>query len=196
MIAKFTQVGDHCTQVEGTLINNGLPNINPPAPSSANRISGCRSFVSVSTDEAPVAEVVQKWIDQLFPEAAPCFVAETSLRFGDRWLEKVEDALAGVRIFCVIFSKLSFQKHWLHFEFGAAWIRRCPIMVLTHSGLQMKDLPTPYSTFQGGSLDSPADIKKLLDGLAHQLNRPPITVVDPQTLAQQVLEAKKVVRTP
>jgi hypothetical protein len=73
---------------------------------------------------------------------------------------------ADIKVLFVIFSSASFQKHWLHFEAGTAWIRKVPIMVLTHSGLKPSELPSPYSSFQGCGLDEPQQLRLLLDDVA------------------------------
>lgn len=142
--------------------------------SPQSRLAGCRSFISVATEEAPIAMAVQRWIDELFPELVPSFVAAKELRLGDRWLEEVEGALSDIHLFFVVLSSESFKKHWLHFEAGTAWIRKRPIIVLTHSGLSPGQLPSPYSSFQSCQIDGKDQIQRLLNDIARHFDRGPM----------------------
>jgi hypothetical protein len=189
-----TQVGRDFIQAGGdVVVGRGAPSggaaAAEPSPRSSARLAGARSFIGVATEEAPVAVALQSWVKEVYQELCPCFVAVKELRLGDRWLEEVEGALESIRLFFVVFSEASFRKHWLHFEAGTAWIRKRPIVVLTHSGLAPSRLPSPYSSFQGCRLDQADDIRRLLGDIASHLGREAPRRLDFGRLAAEMSEA-------
>lgn len=194
MGSKITNYGDNSNIIGRDKIDNSVHYHHPAgrkqSVSQKGRLKGSRSFISVATDEAAIAEVLQRLVNEVFYEASPCFVSANSLHFGDRWLEEVEAALTDIRVFFVLFSKDSFTRHWLHFESGTAWIRKIPIFVLTHSGLKITELPAPYNGLQGGALDQRGDIERLIEGIATQLGRPEPTMVNVDQLLDEVNRAK------
>ncbi|MEO1110220.1 MAG: hypothetical protein AAFX90_20095 [Pseudomonadota bacterium] len=150
-----------------------------------------RSFISLSTEQAPIARVLVDLVQMHFPDASPCFEATNDLRLGDRWLEKTAEALRSARFFFLLVGEQEMQKHWLHFETGAAWQRGIPIFVLSHTGVQITTLPQPYTNFQGCEIDTHQGIRKFVLDLSSHLKIESPKSVDFSSILEDIEEAKK-----
>lgn len=196
----FIQKGPGGVQVKGTFIQHEpetkliLSNQVSAQRGLDSELSSWRSLVSASAAEALIADVVKGWIDRLLREASPCFVVQNAESITHQSLEEVESALAAIRFFLLLLGPLSLSSQILHFQAGAAWTRRCPIIVLRHSGLLRKDLPNPYSLFPDANLDDQSDIIMFLDGLGSRLGQPRLHETYPGNLADQISAAKAAVR--
>lgn len=149
-------------------------------------LSESKSFVSFATEDLRIAQVFQKYIQNYFPVLKPCFVANTSVRYGDKWLDEIESALKGMRLFFIIFGPVSFEKHWLHLEAGAAWVQGVKIIPLTHSSVAADQLPDPYKSFQGGALDKVDCVRKLFTDLECELNNQLVNDFDPLKFVEDI----------
>ncbi|NWG53073.1 MAG: toll/interleukin-1 receptor domain-containing protein [Hydrogenophilaceae bacterium] len=121
-------------------------------------------FVSHATVEAEMAEAVRAYLDGVTEKRLDWFVSSDgeTLALGERWLDKIVDALKRARLLIVLASPRSLESPWIHFEAGAAWIRDCPVVPLCHSGMRKDLLDRPLLDLQGVDLLSVHDWNMLV----------------------------------
>ena len=107
-------------------------------------------FISHIGEEAPVAAVLKDWIESAFVGEVKVFVSSDSddITAGDRWFERIEEALAETGMLLVICSPTSVNRSWINFEAGAGWIKQVPVIPICHSGMPVNALPRPLSIFE------------------------------------------------
>lgn len=89
-----------------------------------------------------------------------------TIRAGQKWLDEVDRALRAADAELILCSRESVGRPWIHFEAGAAWLRRIPVIPVCHSGLMLADLPVPLNMLQGIECSSAEGLQKLYDALA------------------------------
>lgn len=129
-------------------------------------------FISHISEEAELAALLQQRIVADFQGKVEVFVSSNleNISAGDDWLKSIRSALERAGVELILCSRLSITRPWVNFEVGAAWLKQIPIVPVCHSGLQVSDLPVPYSIFNGVEVDLERDLKKLYSGIARILN--------------------------
>lgn len=76
---------------------------------------------------------------------------------GERWRDRVEDALRESRSLIAIVSPNSIHSPWTFFEIGAAVADHKRIIPVLTEGVDWTDLPSPLTQFQGLKESGPED---------------------------------------
>src|SRR5262245_55012636 len=120
-------------------------------------------FLSFLTVESRLADIVHKHIEADFLGLVRVFVATdvTSIPVGAQWFDSILAALQASDLHLVLCSPESIGRPWIHYEAGAAGIRRIPTVPLCHSGLETEQLPVPLSQSQGIQLADSAGLRAL-----------------------------------
>lgn len=141
-----------------------------------------RVFVSHISEEAEVAALLKKMVEDDFPGLVELFTSSDvgSIHAGEVWLTAVQRALSDAAVVIVLCSRASVQRPWVQFEVGAAWMKDVPIIPVCHSGLKVIDLQMPLSLRQGCELGTDHGIELLYTGIARALQLK--TVPRPQDL--------------
>ncbi|WP_226701148.1 toll/interleukin-1 receptor domain-containing protein [Priestia aryabhattai] len=128
-------------------------------------------FISHITEEQQLANDLKIFIEDTFLGLIDVFVSSTqdSISVGERWLDKVTDALNESIVEIVICSHLSIKRPWINFEAGAGWIRNIPVIPFCHSGMTLTQLPTPLNMLQGAIANEPSSIEKIVRILAESI---------------------------
>lgn len=128
-------------------------------------------FISHITEEKELAFLLKDYIEKSFLGYVQVFVSShgDSILSGDRWLNKVDEALKSCIIELVLCSPSSVTRPWIQFETGAAWGRNIPIIPLCHSGATPDTNPVPLSELQGVVISQESGIIKMMDSIAKRL---------------------------
>lgn len=130
----------------------------------ANKENG--SFISVSTEETSIAEILKDFLERNFPRLSPCFTATRDMSHGKDYVDQIFRHLARTQVHFVIFSERSCERHWLHLEAGASISHGIPVIPLTHGGLRPNELLKPYDQYHGVDLTKRTDFIALCNHLA------------------------------
>src|SRR6266849_11039070 len=129
-----------------------------------------RVFISHIHEEAPIAQVLKASIESCFPSGR-CNVFESSdsqdVAAGDKWLDKIKEALNSVDVLLVLCSRSSVHRPWINFEAGCVWWLkdRASVIPICHSGQTKDRLPTPLSEFQALEISDPNFVRNLIIGI-------------------------------
>jgi hypothetical protein len=128
-------------------------------------------FISHISEEAELALILKENLLADFNHQVDIFVSSDleQIAAGDDWLTSIRDALEVAGLDLILCSRLSITRAWVNFEVGAAWLKKIPIVPICHSGLQVGDLPVPYSVFNGLDAGDDRGLKKLYRGIARNL---------------------------
>ena len=128
-------------------------------------------FLSHLTIEKQLAEVLQQAVTRDFIGLIEFFVSSdtTSIPVGEKWLDKIVDALARSDLHLVLCSPEAVKRPWINFETGAARQRGTRIVPICHSGLSPKQLPVPLSEFEPVQASDREDLLKLYKHIASVL---------------------------
>ena len=111
-------------------------------------------FISHIHDEAAVAKWLKDSISKLLLGAVDFFVSSdrTAIIGGDRWLNKIEDALRESPVVLVLCSERSVLRPWVNFEAGGAWVAGKRVVPICHAGMEPLRLPEPLKSLQAYNL--------------------------------------------
>ena len=125
-------------------------------------------FISHIHSEADIAIWLKKTISKLLLGGINFFVSSDRVAIvgGDRWLNKIEDALRDAPIVLVLCSDQSIYRPWINFEAGGAWIAGKRVIPICHSGMTPVELPEPLKSLQAYTLANPKDLIDLTKILA------------------------------
>ncbi len=179
---------DHIVSEDKVSITNVYSD--PCEQAVVDGLAGSQSFISFATEELEIAKVLQSALHNFLPPLKPVFVANTSVRYGDKWLDEIQSALKNMKMFFIVFGPKSFESHWLHMEAGAAWVQELRIIPLAHSGVEADRLPSPYNAFQGGAIDQVPSVQKLFSSLEGALNTQLNNTFDPEKFVAEINNAK------
>lgn len=128
-------------------------------------------FISHISEEKNLALKFKELIDEAFLGMIDVFVSsdENSIQMGQRWLDKVSNALKSCAVEIVICSPISVKRPWINFEAGAGWVRDIPVIPLCHSGMNPTSLPNPLNLLQAGLLSDIGSMKLVFPLLATSL---------------------------
>ena len=148
-------------------------------------------FLSHIHEEALLALVLKKWIEDTFPDRIKVFVSsdKKDIRAGEKWFDRIDGALGESQTFIVLCSQNSIKRPWINFETGCAWIKKVPVIAICHSGQSIHTLPRPLSDFQGLAVDDQAFIDDLLTSLAHHLELGRIPPIDKTSMSSEISNA-------
>ncbi len=128
----------------------------------------------------------------------------TAIIGGNRWLNKIEDALREAQVLLVLCSARSVLRPWVNFEAGGAWVVGKRVVPLCHAGMEPSSLPEPLKSLQAYNLLHGPDFRDLVALLAKEagLNMPdfdPVTVLAdfprmvPETVPKNTVSTKRAI---
>lgn len=134
-------------------------------------MSRLKVFLSHLTVEKRLAELLQEAVSRDFIGMVEFFISSdtTSIPAGEKWLDRVVDALRNADLHLVLCSPEAVGRPWINFETGAAYLRGIPIFPICHSGLSPAQLPVPLSAFEGVRASTQADLTNLYRTIASKL---------------------------
>ncbi len=149
-------------------------------------------FLSHLNVESRLADLLRKHIDADFLGLADLFASSdiTSIPVGTQWLSALIGALQSSQLHLILCSPESIDRPWIHYEAGAAGVRRVPIVPLCHSGLVREQLPVPLSEAQGVQLADPNGIRALYNEIAAKLTSD-VPAVDFEAYASEVRDFER-----
>jgi hypothetical protein len=128
-------------------------------------------FISHVEEEKRIASAVERCIAEILePCPAPSIFLSSNifkLVGGEKFEDRITKELHDCRIFIAMCSDLSFSKHWVHIETGAAWAMGKPVVPVCYGGKDKGNLPRPYSSFHAINLDD--DLYNLIIAVSQQL---------------------------
>ena len=149
-----------------------------------------RVFISHISEEAPIAQVLKKWIESSFAGRTEVFVGsdKDDIPAGSRWLEVIDSAVGSASVLIVLCSPSSLSRPWINFETGGAWLKRIPIIPVCHSGQKKGSLPSPISMLQALEMDDENFVIDLLSSLAKHLGFGKIPRIDQTAMRKELIE--------
>jgi len=154
-------------------------------------------FISHITEEAQTAARLKEALVADFLGLIETFVSSDleSIPAGEQWLAAVDRSLRECSILLILCSHKSIVRPWINFEAGAASMRQVPVIPVCHAGLVPRDLPTPFSLWQGITLTDPQGLQRLYSRVAKVLScRAPARQFD--ALSQEFATRKIDANTP
>lgn len=129
-------------------------------------------FISHINENRKLARLLKKLIDDVFEGAFQIFVSsdEDSIALGDEWLIVIDNHLVQSDVILLICSEFSIRRPWIGFEAGVGWAKRIKVIPLCCYGLNINQLPMPFSRWQGVNINRVQSFKKLLKTLAVKFN--------------------------
>src|ERR1700730_12387970 len=109
-----------------------------------------RLFVSFVHEDEKVASAVQGLLQTELDLREEVFLSsdKSQIYAGDRWLEKIKEALLAAEIVILMLSRRSVARPWVNFEAGAAWLADKKVIPVCYGNLSKDALPHPYSAIQ------------------------------------------------
>ena len=127
-----------------------------------------RIFISHIHQESKLAGVLKEWIETTFVGQYTVFVSSDgeSIKPGERWQERISEALEEAKALLVLCSRSSVKHAWVNFEAGCGYAKRVPVVPLCHSGMTKDTLPMPLSLLQAFDIQEEDFAKSLICLLA------------------------------
>ena len=128
-------------------------------------------FISHISEEAKLAVALKTAIVCDFLSIPEVFVSSDtqSIGAGSNWLSSIEKALADAQVLLILCSSASIRRPWTHFEAGAAWMRKIPIIPVCHSGFHPHQLQMPLSVLQAVQANQAQGLKRIYSRIAEHL---------------------------
>ena len=147
-------------------------------------------FVSVIDEEAELAAVLKRWIEDAFLGQVSVFVSSVDMTSGQQWFRRLEQELTDPQVLLVICSPDSVSMPWINFETGACHSQKIPVIPICHSGMTPETLPIPLLFFQGLEAQANEFGVRVIGDLAKHLGfdrSPPIRYDDMTTQVKEAL---------
>lgn len=135
-------------------------------------------FFSYTADEKPLAQALIGAL-RTHLDGVEVFDWDPQNNIGTDWADKIRAQLEVSDAIVSLLSPDSIRKHWILFEWGAAWFHsKRALIPVFHSGLDPKrDLGPPLSSINGLSVDAPEFATDFLnsvkDALSAKLTKAP-----------------------
>jgi len=105
---------------------------------------------------------VDQFVHQLLKEQVNVWYDQAAIKAGDRWQDKIQDALRESSTLVAILSKNSVNRPWMFFELGAAVADGKRVIPILIEGLDARELPSILAKFQVVVADDPAEAGKIV----------------------------------
>lgn len=127
-------------------------------------------FISHISEEKELAIILKNEIEIAFLGLIEVFVSSDDgcIFGGERWLNKVTNALEKCIVELVLCSEKSINRPWINFESGAGWIRKIPVIPICHSNMKIEDLPVPLNELEAFSCLDKRMLQKVFDVIARE----------------------------
>ena len=113
-----------------------------------------RVFISHAATDGPVATRIAEESRTRLP-GMETFVTSRAgdIKSGSDWFETVKAELRKADAYVVLLTPNSYERPWVIFETGAAWMAERGFLVVSAGGLPIHDIPEPLKFFQVWSLE-------------------------------------------
>ncbi len=103
-------------------------------------------FISHITEEETIVGILKKHIENDFLGLIDVFVSsdKASIKVGDKWLNRIDEALKTAAIELILCSEDSVKRPWIHFEAGACWVKGIPVIPICHTGMRPVSAQSNY----------------------------------------------------
>ena len=125
-------------------------------------------FISHLGEEKEVALALKTLLQDHLGARAQIFVSsdDVSIEVGEKWLDSVSRHLKSCVVEIILCSPAAMDRHWIHFEAGAGWIRDILVMPVCFAGMTARNLPDPLRQLQAVDAGNPKDVSKLIRAVA------------------------------
>lgn len=140
-----------------------------------NQESSKLLFISHIHDEAELAEVLQRAIEEAFKGKFKIFRSSSaaSLPAGHKWVNTITENLHSCNGMIILCSKFSVTRPWINFESGAAWVRDIPAIPFCFAGMSISNLQPPLSELHAVNGDTEKGLQDLFSSLSQMLDSYP-----------------------
>jgi TIR domain len=121
-------------------------------------------FLSYAHEDASIAGELRQSLQRA---GLTCFMAEKSLRAGDRWGDEIREALCASTFVVLLLTQRSKGKRWLQYETGAAWALRKTIVPALNQ-VEFNELTEPIMQSHGRKVETAAERWKFAKELAER----------------------------
>jgi hypothetical protein len=113
-------------------------------------------FVSHIADEQAEIAGVKDYLEKTFGQSIKIFAASSwdSIRPGDDWFKKIEEAISSSDVMLVFLSTESVNRPWILFETGAAWFSKKKVIPICYKGMIPNALPEPIRRLQAVDINA------------------------------------------
>src|SRR5574340_179408 len=124
-------------------------------------------FISHIHEDAPLAHLLAKYIEQTFAKALEVFVSSdgTNILLRDKWMQQIEKALEESSLAIILASPNAVARPWINFEAGAAWMKGARVIPACVKGMAVSALPQPLSSLQACDISTMAGIGLFFDNI-------------------------------
>jgi hypothetical protein len=157
-------------------------------PKTNNQLKKYSIFISRIDEHKEIAEKLQKYLKQIFPENVDVFVANDpdSISFSDDWFIKIKKGIKECNLMIILCAPDSVKRPWINFEAGAATILDKKIGPICFGGLNPGSLPSPLSFIRSHAINCSDNqnfkkhFDKIIDTIAHEIevSSPKTNVID------------------
>lgn len=161
-------------------------------------------FLSHIHEESELAILIKNAIEDEFSGFVQVFVSSDggSIKAGDKFLNKIESALAECIGAIYLISPTSVKRNWVNFELGAVWIRNVlskssggqeiPALPICHSGLTPSKLPSPLNNLNGINCADPVHLQFAFSSLQSAVGGRGSLKTDFAALASKAMELERI----
>jgi hypothetical protein len=162
----------------------------PGAPLLSRETSPALSglFISHVSQEQSVANVLKKYLHDIFGSEIPIFVSsdKTSIGGGKKWFTHIIDNLHGKKVVLCLVSQESKSREWVHFEAGYGGGHGALIIPIAIRNLPLGALSYPLIGYQARSID---DLQAIVDDISRETRLTP-NDVDYEQYLRDISEAE------
>jgi hypothetical protein len=128
-------------------------------------------FISHISEEREIANALKKLIEDQYGGMVEVFVSTSpeSIQPGQKWLDRINDALTACKLEIIIASPTSLRRPWVNFEAGAGWVREIPVIPICHSGMTFSKLPKPLDSFQAAIATDETTMNQIFTPIANAI---------------------------
>jgi hypothetical protein len=151
--------------------DNNAPHHSPKELSVAKTPAKPILFISHISEEREIADALKRLIEGEYRGLIDVFVSSSpeSIHPGQKWLDRIDDALTQCKVEIVIASPTSLRRPWVNFEAGAGWVRRIPVIPICHSGMTFEKLPKPLDSFLAAIATDETGMRQIFRPIADAL---------------------------
>lgn len=125
-------------------------------------------FISHVHEDVDVATKLKSCIEDSFLGAVDVFVSSdgSSIRGGDRWMQKIEDGLRKSGLVLVLVTHHSAARKWLYFEAGGAFFLGARVVPLLDRSISLRSVGPPLDYLQVCLLSDPIHLQHVFSLIA------------------------------
>lgn len=164
--AVFTQQGIDFFEKQKTAIN-----MNSQFQTMSDHKYGV--FISHIHENEPVAQKLKEYFYAIFNNEVDIFISGDphNIPAGQDWFATIIEGIRKCDCMIILCSPKAVERHWIHFEAGAAAVLSCKIIPLCFAGLNPGMLPSPLDHIRTQAIDcsDPDKLKQHFDILINSI---------------------------